>query len=383
LDILNEPLVVGQSFDLEFEVENTEEGEAGQFAVKFYLSDNSFISANDFFLDTYEITTLPGNSKTGRIVYNLTLPGEGNEFWGENGIYYVGMVVDADEQIAEINENNNSNDVQFVGQDDVEVSVTPPLPDLAPNFFDVVTEPSSAGATVEIIYEVVNNSPGSSEKSTVSFYLSDNDWFSTSDKLLQTVDIPALAGNNTTEEQTINLDLPNANDPFWQGNGTYYIGMIVDAENQLEESVEDNNTNQGKFKDFDDVDISVAPELVGNYFDIINEPLNAGDSFDVEFGVKNNSGINAQAFTVSFYLSDNNWFSTEDKLLNTVEVDSLTANGSTEVQTVNLTLPGEGDSYWQGNQTYYVGMIIDINNEIQPANLGQFQDFDDVNITIL
>ena len=383
MDILNEPLVVGQSFDLEFEVENTEEGEAGQFAVKFYLSDNSFISANDFFLDTYEITTLPGNSKTGRIVYNLTLPGEGNEFWGENGIYYVGMVVDADEQIAEINENNNSNDVQFVGQDDVEVSVTPPLPDLAPNFFDVVTEPSSAGATVEIIYEVVNNSPGSSEKSTVSFYLSDNDWFSTSDKLLQTVDIPALAGNNTTEEQTINLDLPNANDPFWQGNGTYYIGMIVDAENQLEESVEDNNTNQGKFKDFDDVDISVAPELVGNYFDIINEPLNAGDSFDVEFGVKNNSGINAQAFTVSFYLSDNNWFSTEDKLLNTVEVDSLTANGSTEVQTVNLTLPGEGDSYWQGNQTYYVGMIIDINNEIQPANLGQFQDFDDVNITIL
>ncbi|MBR8829228.1 MAG: hypothetical protein DSM107014_15240 [Gomphosphaeria aponina SAG 52.96 = DSM 107014] len=262
--------------------------------------------------------------------------------------------------------------------------------DLASKFFNVIDEPLTAEDSFNVEYEIENQG-GGVEKVTVSFYISTNYWISTNDQLLESFELDNLAANSSTGVQSINLNLPGEENSFWQGNQTYYIGMIVDSNNEIEESNEANNANRGEFIDYDRVDVSIGSgiDLTGNFFNVIEEPLNSGDSFNVDFGIENNSETDGGAFNVNFYISTNDWISTNDQYLGTVEFDNLTANGSTEIENINLTLPGGDDSFWEGSGAYYIGMVIDPNNSLEEsfkdnnANRGEFIDFDKIEITLL
>jgi len=274
-DLIQEPLVAGESFDVQFEVENTEAGNAGEFSVDFYLSTNDWFSTNDKFLNSYQVNSLPGNNTTGKITINLDLPPFDDSFWGENGTYYVGMIVDEENQVTETNEENNLNQGKFIDFDDVNVTVNANAPDLAPKLLDVIQEPLFAGNNFDVEFEVENKSLLDAGEFAIDFYLSTNDYISTNDKLLGTSTISSLAGNTTTGKQNINLALPGGEDSFWQGTGEYYIGMIVDAKGQVEESDENNNLNQGEWIDYDGVNITVGEVLgVSDFAGILGVPDN-------------------------------------------------------------------------------------------------------------
>jgi subtilase family serine protease len=130
---------------------------------------------------------------------------------------------------------------------------------------------------------------------------------------------------------------------------------------------------------------TTPPDLLGSYFNVIQEPLNAGNNFDVTYNIQNNGGT-ARDFNVKFYLSSNNYISSGDKLLDIAELSGLVANSSTGNQNIALTLPQPGDPFWQqqGDNTYYVGMMVDADNQVAESNennnvnRGIWKDYDDV-----
>jgi Ca2+-binding RTX toxin-like protein len=383
-DVMPEPLSAGDSFSVDLEFQNSGSANAGPFDVSFYISTNATISTSDFLLDTISFTGLSG-STIGTFTANLALPGVNNTFWNGDGTYYIGMIVDSGNAIDESNENNNSSVGLLLDYDDVAISGTQQA-DLVGADFDLFPEPLNAGDSFSVDLEIENNGGTAAGAFDVSFYLSTNDIISTSDLLLDTVSFTGLSGNSSGTF-TADLALPGVNNTFWNGDGTYYIGMIVDSGNAIAETDESNNSNVGFLFDYDDVVINNTQQadLAGTDFNVLPEPLNAGNNFSVDIELENSGLANAGPFDVSFYLSTNDTISTSDLLLDTVSFTGLGANSSGTF-TANLALPGINDTFWNGDGTYYIGMIVDSGNAIAEidesnnSNVGFLLDYDDVAI---
>ncbi|NES81858.1 MAG: hypothetical protein F6K10_10885, partial [Moorea sp. SIO2B7] len=257
------------------------------------------------------------------------------------------------------------------------------LPDLKGTYFNLNPEPLNAGNSFTIDYDISNLGTAAAGAFDVSFYLSSNDFISTGDYFLGTTTISGLTAGSTGLYNN-SFTLPGINDAFWTGDGTYYVGMIVDSGNTVTESNEGNNSNVGFLDDYDDVFVTTQyADLSGSYFNILQEPLNAGNSFTIDYDISNLGTAAAGAFDVSFYLSSNDFISTGDYFLGTTTISGLTA-GSTGLYNNSFTLPGINDAFWTGDGTYYVGMIVDSGNTVTESNegnnsnVGFLDDYDDV-----
>jgi hypothetical protein len=129
-------------------------------------------------------------------------------------------------------------------------------------------------------------------------------------------------------------------------------------------------------------------DLLGTYFNATPEPLFSGETFTVDVDISNlGNRSTGSSFRVSFYLSSNSTISSTDYLLGSATIGSLNA-GATDAFSVNLSLPGFTNSFWFGDGTYYIGMIIDSNdaiaesNENNNRNRGELLDYDGVFITV-
>lgn len=102
-----------RGFDAEFEIQNTGNANAGPFQVSFYLSPDNRFGGSDYFLGSYPVSGVAAGS-TAELSTALSLPPASDPWWASNPVtgpftnYYVGMVVDATNAIAETNEANNS-----------------------------------------------------------------------------------------------------------------------------------------------------------------------------------------------------------------------------------------------------------------------------------
>src|SRR5882672_3078602 len=114
------------------------------------------------------------------------------------------------------------------------------LADLFGSFLDAPAA-AAPGSTIDVNYEITNGGPEDTASFHVDFYLSANSTIGGTDKLLGGADL-ALAGSSNTGHLPKSLTLPAANDPFWQSisGGTYYIGMLVDTNNTVIETNENN-----------------------------------------------------------------------------------------------------------------------------------------------
>ncbi|HEY9625633.1 MAG TPA: CARDB domain-containing protein [Crinalium sp.] len=108
-----------RNFNLDYSIKNLGNSGIQEFLVSFYLSNNNSISTSDYLLDTYRISNLSAFSTTPTFRANLNLPQAGDSWWFSNSgegssigvirTYYVGMVIDPVNTVAETNESNNSN----------------------------------------------------------------------------------------------------------------------------------------------------------------------------------------------------------------------------------------------------------------------------------
>jgi len=100
----------------------------------------------------------------------------------------------------------------------------------------------------------------------------------------------------------------------------------------------------------------------------------------VNYSVQNagTSVLTPSSFKVSFYLSRDNVITASDLLLGTI--DPNTGNSDKDISVTNLApgqnrtgqqtfnLLAQSDSWWGGDQTYYIGMIIDSGNQVSESN---------------
>ncbi len=385
-DVTPEPLDAGDSFDIDFDITNTGSS-AGAFDVSFYLSSNNTISTTDHLLGSATINGLAGNS-TGSFTTSLNLPGVNHSFWDLYGddTYYIGMRVDSGSDVTEVNETNNSNVGFLFDYDDVAINNTQ-IANLSGLNFNVTPEPLNAGDSFDIDLTIENSGAAAAGVFDVSLYLSSDSNISHSDLLLDTISFTGLAANSSGTF-TSNFILPEANDAFWSGDGSYYIGMMVDSGDDITETIETDNANVGLMLDTDNVVINNTQlsDLVGVDFNLVQEPLAAGDHFDVNFEVQNMEMFAAGAFDVSFYVSTDNTIDTADQFLGSTTINGLAGN-SIGAYTTGLTLPGINDSTWKGDGIYYIGMIIDQDgtlpetDETNNSNNGLFVDYDNVLIS--
>lgn len=115
--------------------------------------------------------------------------------------------------------------------------------------------------------------------------------------------------------------------------------------------------------------LTPLPDLSGASFNLVPGTLSAESNFDVQFSVQNTQPVNAAGpFTVGFYLSQSPLITPSDFFLGNVSINELAANSTSANLTANLKLPTAGNSFWSGDRTYYIGMVVDSTNTVSESN---------------
>jgi subtilisin family serine protease/subtilase family serine protease len=204
-------------------------------------------------------------------------------------------------------------------------SVTPAIPgDL---IVTAVTAPATtaAGATISVAVSTKNQGAGVAPTSKTLLYLSPNTSYSTTDTLLGSRDVPALA-SGTVDSASLSVTIPPDT-----VTGSYYVVAIADLADQIVESSETNNTKASAV-------VKIGPDL---FVSALTAPPSAvpGGTITVSDTTKNQGAASAGASTTQFYLSTNTVFGSTDVLLGSRNVPLLVSGASDAVSATVLTVP--------------------------------------------
>jgi hypothetical protein len=184
------------------------------------------------------------------------------------------------------------------------------------------------------------------------------------------------------------LILPGIADSFWsQGNGTYYIGMVIDADPNnvnntdglIAESDESNNyshdpansvTNLGT--NYAKVNVSAVSgiDLKCVSFTTNASTVGAGSSVSVNYQITNTGATSVTSpFYLGFYLSTDQTITTDDIFVSSMQINSTADYSGTKTLQLDSNIsPG----------AYYIGMFIDSGNA---ENAGDIAETNDTNKT--
>ncbi len=191
----------------------------------------------------------------------------------------------------------------------------------------------------------------------LKYYLSDNSTYSSDDKLLKTVNLNDFAAQESRAVSDENITIPSGTT-----SGDYYIIIYVDPTNHITESDENNNTRFIK--------ITVhkrQPDLIITSASAKPTTAQAGDKISVSCTIKNQGDGKAdfswtQTDGLKYYLSDNSTYSSDDKLLKTVNLNDFAAQESRAVRDESITIPSGTTS-----GDYYIIIYVDPTNHIQES----------------
>ncbi len=383
LDVYPEVLEVGEDFFIDYSLYNySPNSPAGDIQVDFYLSTDSIITNNDYFLGSDYIT--PGsdlaNGATPFFTVNAILPNINNSFWDYSGEYYIGAIAIPSFLDTELNFDNNNAIINGENRnrnsDRIEIDL--PLADLTIDRFSLSSKNLVPGNALTVDFSLVNDSDISARDFYVNFYLfEDGKYFWLGDYYVD--DIPSYT---IFDNLSKNLTLPNLTNSFWTGTGNYDIVMAIDEDDYIIEANENNNLASRE------IAINILPDLEGRFFNVAPEPLIPGQTVIANFAIANNSSADAGAFWVNFYLSKDNNITTSDRYLNSYNISGINDNTLISDLTKTLTLPDSHDPFWYGSKTYYLGMIIDADNTVNEyhesnnSNLDLITDHDDIIVSL-
>src|SRR5215472_13930160 len=316
----------GMSITVTDTTKNQGGGAAGPTTTRFYLSTNTVLDASDVPLGSRAVPALAaGATSSGSTV--VTIP-----TGTATGTYYILAMADADNVVAETQENNN---VSYT-------SGTRVGPDL---IISAVSAPGTGGAgmSITVTDTTKNQGGGAAGPTTTRFYLSTNTVLDASDVPLGSRAVPALAAGATSSGSTV-VTIPTGT-----STGTYYILAMADADNVVAETQENNNVSSSGMR--------VGPDLI---ISAVSAPGTggAGMSITVTDTTKNQGGGAADPTTTRFYLSTNTVLDASDVPLGSRAVPALAAGATSSGSTV-VTIP-TGTS----TGTYYILAMADADNVV-------------------
>ncbi|MDE5080566.1 MAG: cadherin domain-containing protein [Trichodesmium sp. St18_bin1] len=281
--------------------------------MKIYLSKDSRIDVFDREIGSYDLGYLAHNAAKVKTV-SVTLPPHNDPIWSsDNQKYTIGMIIDPDNNIDEYSwrrgydhtkhrgswhgDNNNSN--IGIGKDSQPITIKiPSLIDLSLQSFYTDLETTS-GNDISVNFQIKNSGNKDLTNIPIDFYLSENSIISNSrDKYLGSYNLSSLSKDSTTGTLKKKLNLPSSSDTFWSGSGKYYIGAIVDPNNNISETDESNNSTHRN------IDIDLVPNIS---IENTTGPVIEGDEgttnaiFTVDLGVPSEETIEISYKTGSIW----------------------------------------------------------------------------------
>jgi len=197
---------------------------AGASNLKYYLSTDNAYSAGDVFLATDAVAALNASASIA-VSEVVTIPASTTP-----GTYYIVFFADADAQVTEVNENNNTGSFQIT------VTSSGGSPDLVVQSPATTPTTITAGQTTTASCTVRNSGTGAAGASSLKYYLSADNAYGTGDVYLATDAVASLAASATAAVSEL-LTIPGTT-----AAGAWYIIFFADADAQIPESNETNNT---------------------------------------------------------------------------------------------------------------------------------------------
>jgi len=220
----------GDSWDVWWDIRNGGTAPAGLFRVDFYASEDDVITTDDHYLGYEEV---PGLAAGSYIDINLSLLSFPALAAGD---YYVGVIIDPDNAVQELDEANNTG----VDHDYYPLTVTN-LPELHARdgrwrgFAATTVYP---GEQWDAWWRIVNTGLVDAGAFRVSFYASsDGSNITVRDEFLGSVMVPGLAAGASYDVDLSLFQFPQI-EP-----GDYYVGIIIDSDEDVAEVDETNNTD--------------------------------------------------------------------------------------------------------------------------------------------
>ncbi|MDX1554612.1 MAG: CARDB domain-containing protein [Xanthomonadales bacterium] len=199
-----------------------------------------------------------------------------------------------------------------------------------------------AGGPITIDAEVDNVGSAGSAAYAVDFYASTDANITSGDTLLGTANRPALGAGNS-DNFSANLTLPQSIAP-----GSYFIGAIIDV----------NDANNGNNSNFEDEPIQVqgapAADLALQSVNAPNGAFEQGSVITIQSTTTNVGSLMSDAYTITFYASDNNIISESDTPIGSANRSGLAA-GASDTTPFMATIPPDLPP-----GSYFIGAILSI-----------------------
>lgn len=259
------------------------------------------------------------------------------------GTYSVAATIDPADAVDEVDETDN--------EAPVPVTLEVRGPDLGISMVTAGSRIAYQGLTVPIRVTLANRGIARAENFRFSLYLSDNDVITLRDVKVFTSSALTLEGN--TQRVVTESALIPANTPV----GTYYIGIIVDAEGAILEADRANNVRRSEelltvtaaVPDLSATSLSVTPRVA------------AGEYASASALVANVGADLATDVPYAFYLSPNESVSTSD--LKLAEGFVTLEIGAQRVVTADLLVPS-----YLAPGTFTLGLLVDPEHAVTEAN---------------
>ena len=344
----------GDRVTLDYTVSLTGAEEIEDISVGFYFSTDQTLSNDDAFSEREEVDAESDESESDN--EQIDIPGSLSA-----GDYFLLVVIDDQDEIAESDEANNTVAIPFTvtsGDDDgggggdggANLVVT-----------SASAEPSSAaaGSEVEVSYALANQGDEQAGESSLAFYFSSNTTLSSNDVLAAREDVDEADANDTSDDG-VELTVPAS-----LAAGDYFLLVVADDRGTVTESDESDNVFSIPFTVTGDgdggggtADLVVAQATAGA------ASGEEGDAVQVSYAVGNEGDEQAGSTTVAFYFSRDRFLSASDVLAATEDLDEVDA-GDSEDGEVTLTVPdgfGAGDAF--------ILVVADDGNAVSEQNEG-------------
>jgi len=336
--------ISGSTYNISgIQIQNNGEGPAETAEIGYYLSTDLNFTTDDLFIGSDDIGALdPGDISTESFSFDpetLDL---------DPGTYYIGIIVDYPDDIAESNEGDNANCYWS-----------------SPRIFISGNEPNLTcaerghlnidGTKITISnLKVINNGSATAGASHIAYYLSEDQNFGSGDiKIGEDFVITLSPGSSSIEyfqKDVGNLGL----DP-----GNYYVYFEIDYLDAVQESNESDNICS-----WPNQPVHINPQKPNLECEDRGTLTINGEHLGISnLKIKNTGNGVAGPSKVGYYLSTDQNFTTSDIRIGTDNVGSLNPWGtSTENFSIDLGTLDLSPGY------YFVGVILDYQNSVDETN---------------
>ena len=335
--------IFNSTVDVDMQVKNEGTEIAGTFNVAFYLSTDQKITTSDYLVGSKTILSLAAGTSTNlNLLQNVseiepTIP---------SGNYYVGYIIDFEDDVEELDEENNN---CIFTTEQVEIINRPNLTfNLAQNIFEI------DGFDVSVELQVENQGSLVSDSCKIGFFISTNSPVESGDFFIGETALESLAPDSTADKFfSVNVlaeipDLPS---------GEYYVGYIIDYENDVTEETESDNSFTFTPNRIDNI---LTPNLTFNPNE--NNLVITNTKINIELRVISNGETVSGGSRVGYYLSDDENITTSDFKMDDDHVSSLNV-GESSNESVSIDITSLEGKVGKGD--YFLGYIIDFMEEVE------------------